>query len=45
MRDFMLRLPHDLHKKLKIIAATQGTSMTSYIIEDRKSTRLNLQSL
>ena len=33
MRDFMLRLPHRLHKELKIIAATQGTSMTSYIIE------------
>ena len=33
MRDFMLRLPHDLHKKLKIIAATEGVTMTSYIIE------------
>ena len=33
MRDFMLRLPHDLHKKLKIIAVTQGVTMTSYIIE------------
>ena len=33
MRDFMLRLPQDLHKKLKIIAATQGVTMTSYIIE------------
>lgn len=33
MRDFMLRLPHDLHKRLKIIAATKDTSMTNYIIE------------
>lgn len=33
MRDFMLRLPQDLHKKLKIIAVTQGVTMTSFIIE------------
>ena len=33
MRDFMLRLPYDLHKKLKIIAVTKGVTMTSYIIE------------
>ena len=33
MRDFMLRLPYDLHKKLKIIAVTQGVTMTSFIIE------------
>lgn len=34
MRDFMLRLPHELHKKLKMIAVTQEVTMTSYIIED-----------
>ena len=33
MRDFMLRLPQDLHKKLKIIAVTHGVTMTSFIIE------------
>ena len=33
MRDFMLRLPHDLHKKLKMIAVTREVTMTSYIIE------------
>ena len=33
MRDFMLKLPFDLHRKLKIIAVTQGTTMTAFIIE------------
>ena len=33
MRDFMLKLPFELHKKLKIIAVTEDTTMTAFIIE------------
>lgn len=33
MRDFMLKLPFDLHRKLKIIAVTKDTTMTAFIIE------------
>lgn len=33
MKDFMLRLPFDLHRKLKIIAVTQEITMTAFIIE------------
>ena len=33
MKDFMLKIPVDLHQKLKIIAVTKGVTMTSYIIE------------
>ena len=33
MKDFMLKIPFDLHKKLKMFAVTQDTTMTAFIIE------------
>ena len=33
MKDFMLKIPVDLHQKLKVIAAVNNITMTGFILE------------
>lgn len=33
MQNFMLKIPVDLHRKIKIFSAISGTTMTDFILE------------